>query len=87
MAGWVGTGIAPQAPTQLHYPGYTPPPLHRYMAPSRTRHGVAKLVVGLRSVAQLTLVVHFSGFRGITEVYNLLTAGIINNHYLIPGNN
>ena len=44
------------------------------------------MVVGLRSVRQLTLDAHFSGSQGITEVYNLPVAGISNNHYLIPGN-
>ena len=36
--------------------------------------------VGLKSVHQLTLDARFSGFRGMTEVYNLLVAGITNNH-------
>ena len=44
------------------------------------------MVVGLRSVDRLSLVGHFSGSRGITEVYNLLIAGIANDHKLIPGN-
>ena len=87
MAGWVGTGIAPPATPSPPLPRVHPPTRHRYMAPSRTRHGVHNMVVGLRSVAQLTLEVDISGSRGITEVYNLLTAGIISNHYLIPGNN
>ena len=43
------------------------------------------MVVGLKSVAQLTLVAHFSGFLGITEVYNLLRIRRINNHSVIPG--
>ena len=44
------------------------------------------MVVGLISVDQLTLVVLFSGSRGMTEVYNLLITGRINNHLYIPGN-
>ena len=44
------------------------------------------MVMGLKSVDQLSLGAHFSGLRGITEVYNLLIAGIINNHLHIPGN-
>ena len=44
-----------------------------------------KEAVGLISVAQLSLSVPFSGFRTITEVYNLLEIGRINNHLFIPG--
>ena len=44
------------------------------------------MVVGLRSVAQLTLGTHFSGFLGITELYNLSKLGNPNDHYVIPGN-
>ena len=44
------------------------------------------MVVGLKSVRQLTLGAHFSGFQGITEVYNLAVAGKSINHYYIPGN-
>ena len=44
------------------------------------------MVVGLILVAQLTLDDHFSGFRGITEVYNLLDVGNPNDHIVIPGN-
>ena len=43
------------------------------------------MVVGLNLVAQLTLGAHFSGFRGITEVYNLYIAGNPNDHNTIPG--
>ena len=44
------------------------------------------MVVGLRSVDQLTLSYEISGSRGMTEVYNLLRIGRIINHYCIPGN-
>ena len=44
------------------------------------------MVVGLISVDQLSLVPHFSGFPGMTEVYNLVKIGRINNHSYIPGN-
>ena len=44
------------------------------------------MVVGLRSVAQLTLVGLFSGFGTMTEVYNLMRIGRISNHLVIPGN-
>ena len=41
--------------------------------------------MGLISVDQLTLGWLFSGFLGMTEVYNLRNIGRINNHSLIPG--
>ena len=47
-------------------------------------HGV-NMVVGLKSVHQLSLSVQISGFRIMTEVYNLLEIGRINNHSFIPG--
>ena len=53
--------------------------------PRSQSHGVNS-VVGLKSVAQLSLCARFSGSQGMTEVYNLLSVGIINNHYAIPGN-
>ena len=72
-AGWV-PGIAPSR----HPPSPTTR-VHPY-PPYRTVTGLLGLavlkdmVVGLRSVAQLTLSRHFSDIRGITEVYNLLGA-------------
>ena len=48
-------------------------------------YGRVNMVVGLISVARLSLWVHFSGFQGITERYNLLRIGRINNHYVILG--
>ena len=45
----------------------------------------SKCVVGLKSVEQLTLSVDFSGFQGITEVYNLPLAGNPDDHKHIPG--
>ena len=47
--------------------------------------GGVNSVVGLISVVQLSLYVLFSGFQGMTEDYNLLRIGRINNHYVIPG--
>ena len=41
--------------------------------------------VGLRSVEQLSLSAQISGSKGITEVYNLATAGIPDDHKCIPG--
>ena len=44
------------------------------------------MVVGLISVHRLSLDAQISGFRGITEGYNLAVAGNPNDHNLIPGN-
>ena len=44
------------------------------------------MVVGLRSVDQLSLDARFSESGGMTEVYNLVEIGRIINHCLIPGN-
>ena len=43
-----------------------------------------ELAVGLISVEQLTLGHHFSGFKGITEVYNVDIAGNPDDHKSIP---
>ena len=51
----------------------------------RAVSGQTKLVVGLKSVDQLSLYGQISDIRGMTEVYNLSLAGIINNHFLILG--
>ena len=42
--------------------------------------------MGLISVGQLTLRDEISDIEGMTEVYNLLNIGRINNHFLIAGN-
>ena len=44
------------------------------------RQAETKHAVGLRSVDQLSLYVHFSEIQGITEGYNLEIAGNPNNH-------
>ena len=90
---WVVPGIALPVPTLVPTPS-APPRVHPSTAPSAIPAGTAlsympdglKLVVGLKSVGQLTLSPVFSGLRGITEVYNLRYIGRINNHYHIPGN-
>ena len=43
------------------------------------------MAVGLKSVVQLSLDDHFSDIRDLTEVYNLVRIGRINNHNDIPG--
>ena len=81
----MGTGIAhPPSTPPPHHPGYTPLP-HRWLHAARGYTDLRNMVVGLRSVEQLTLSPQISGFRGITEVYNLLITGRINNHFFIPG--
>ena len=50
-----------------------------------TAAGQTKQAVGLKSVAQLSLYLRFSGFQGITEGYNLGYTGNPNDHKGIPG--
>ena len=87
--GWV-PGIALPVPTQLPLVPTTPgtPPTVPGMATGACSGSVrqSKCGVGLKSVAQLSLRLEISGFRGITEVYNLLYAGNANDHNDIPGN-
>ena len=86
---WWVPGIATLPATHHpHYPGYTPPPPHARGVHCRGctgMYGGLNTVVGLKSVVQLSLYVLFSGSRGITEVYNLIYIGRINNHFVIPG--
>ena len=81
--GWV-PGIAPSRPTPA-----TPPRVHLplpVLMHAVTQRSAAsyKVVVGLRSVDQLTLRARFSDILGITEGYNLAIAGNPNDHFLIP---
>ena len=89
VLGWVLAGYRyspPDPPTGIPTPG-TPPPTPACPVPVLSAHrGQLQCAVGLRSVDQLSLCAEISGFRGITEVYNLRIAGIINNHLHIPGN-
>ena len=75
-------------PPRPHHPGYTSPtaswPAARPACCTRTAARL-KQAVGLKSVDQLTLSTKISGFRGMTEVYNLRVAGNPNNHFLITG--
>ena len=72
--GWV-PGIAP--------PGHPSPPLPRVHLPparytvcmKRVLYPEYNMVVGLKSVEQLTLSVQFSDIRPMTEVYNLVKIG------------
>ena len=51
----------------------------------RAVYGGLNMVVGLKSVSQLSLGAHFSDIQGITEVYNLSKIDRINNHSFILG--
>ena len=76
-------------PTPSHHPGYTPALPGAcytvYSAPAGPS-GESNSAVGLKSVRQLSLYGHFSGFLRMTEVYNLVRIDRINNHFVIPGN-
>ena len=87
---WLGsTRYSPPGPTlAIPHPGYTPalPAVrHRYTECSPRTVSGANSAVGLKSVDQLSSYVLFSGFEGMTEVYNLTTAGNPNDHFVIPG--
>ena len=81
-----GTHPARTTPGTPPHPGYTPAPtVTAVHGPGMQSRG-SNMVVGLKSVEQLTLDLHFSGSLTITEVHNLSKIGRINNHFLIPGN-
>ena len=97
MGIWEGPGGYRYSPPR-YPPGY-PPRIHPSPLPRvhPSHHGPLHAVldhgarepnkaVGLISVDQLSLDVLISGFRGMTEVYNLIEIGRIINHYVIPGN-
>ena len=85
----LGTGIAlPDTlpvPTRPPLPRVHPSPHYPSTPVPTCRSLLAEGPVGLKSVAQLTLSVQFSGSGTITEVYNLLSAGNPNDHFTIPG--
>ena len=83
----LGTGIASRVPTQLPaipYPGYTPPTARQHDRYRRVQYREVNSAVGLRSVDQLTLYAQISDIEGMTEVYNVMRIGRINNHFVIP---
>ena len=69
----------------------TPPRVHLlvgWLGHDTLPHGhvpASNMAVGLRSVDQLTLSAQIWENRGMTEVYNLATAGNADDHKLIPG--
>ena len=88
--GWVVPGIVPlPAHPGIPTPGTPPPhpPLQGpYVTAAAGHAGRRNSAVGLISVGQLSLYVHISRFRGMTEVYNLSKIGRIINHLFIAGN-
>ena len=68
----------------MPHPGYTSP-LPHCCTDVGVRTEQRQCAVGLKSVAQLSLYVYFSGFLGMTEVYNLRIAENPNDQKLIPG--
>ena len=83
--GWYRYSPPPSHPPSHPTPG-TPPHCRRRSEHCCTMPRGLNLVVGLISVAQLSLDVQFSDFRGITEGYNLVEVGNPNGHNDIPGN-
>ena len=61
-------------------------PEHQVRYGMPVRYGGVNMVVGLKSVGQLSLDVHFSDIRGMTEVYNVEITGNPDDHKDIPGN-
>ena len=72
----------PPSPPRVHLPSHRPV----LRLPLSGCYRGLNMVVGLRSVAQLSLGARFSRSRGMTEVYNLLRIDRITNHLVIPGN-
>ena len=83
--GVLGTGIAPLRPTHLPTTPGTPPLPAPHPGTTVAPAVVSEAAVGLISVDQLTLSAEISGFRGITEGYNVVIAGNPNDHKLFPG--
>ena len=71
----MGTGIAPPTTTLIPTTPGTPPHPPRTRTLPEPRHMLNWEVVGLKSVAQLTLEAFILDLVGITEVYNLVIAG------------
>ena len=82
---WVGTRYSPPRTHPVHTPGTPSPGTQQHGEQLPGTSWTLNSAVGLKSVDQLPLSTRFSGFQGITEVYNLATAGIPNDHSYIPG--
>ena len=82
----LGTGIVlpPTHPVPTT-PG-TPSPPSKSAGPSAVVSQLVNSAVGLKSVGQLSLRAQISDIRVMTEVYNLVYIGRINNHLYIAGN-
>ena len=81
----MGTGIAPSRTHPVPTPGTPPLAPSWHVSVLSGQCGQLNVVVGLRSVDQLSLDRHFSGFQGMTEGYNLGLAGNPNDHNPISG--
>ena len=81
----VGTGIAPPGTHPVIPPPRVHPPSHCTVTGLLGLAVPGNMVVGLRSVGQLSLSGHFSDNRDMTEVYNLRIAGNPDDHYCISG--
>ena len=84
VSGWV-PGIALPTPPSRPIPRVHLPPPHSALATGAAQYPGLNSAVGLISVEQLTLGTHFSGSRGMTEVYNLVEVGNPDDHIYIPG--
>ena len=90
---WEGAWVVyryspPRYPPSTPLPRVHPSPTERALPAWSGRTGGAgqtNTCRGLISVDQLSLRLDFSGFQGITEVYNLVVAGNPNDHLYIPG--
>ena len=82
----MGYRYSPPCPPTSSHPGYTSPYPGYTVCMKHVLYPDWNMVVGLISVAQLTLDGQISGFGGMTEVYNLIKIGRIINHLFIPGN-
>ena len=76
----MGYRYSPPSPTPVYPTRVHLLPTRPALAVADGWSGVLNSAVGLKSVDQLTLHVHFSDIRGITEGYNPVKVGRINNH-------
>ena len=82
----MGYRYSPSRPTPTAPPRVHPPLPHPGTEKLTHGHDIqVNMVVGLIYVEQLTLRGQISDILGMTEVYNLVRIGRINNHYCIPG--
>ena len=86
--GWVPGSTplpATPVPTTPGTPSRWPEVRTRWLHHAAGPYHQCNIAVGLKSVDQLSLDLQISGFRGITEVYNLAVVRDPNDHNVIPG--